>query len=234
MLPLSHDEVVHLKGSLLHKMPGDEWQKFANLRALFGFQWAHPGTHILFMGGEIGQTTEWSHDLGVPWHLLEHKFHSGVQQWVADLNAVYTSRPALWRHAFSPEGFEWVSGDDSENSVMTFLRKGDPQEPSLLVVCHFGANAIESYRVGLPYGGEWVEILNSDDTKYGGSGQVNAPLNAEAEASHGREYSITFKLAPLSVQIFEGIKPPNPKAATAKKVSAVKEKPAKPVKKLKA
>lgn len=231
MLPLSHDEVVHMKASLLYKMPGDEWQKFANLRALYGFQWAHPGTHILFMGGEIGQTTEWSHDLGVPWQLLEHKFHSGVQQWVADLNAVYTSRPALWRHAFTPEGFEWVSGDDSENSVMTFLRKGDATEPSLLVVCHFGANTIDGYRVGLPYGDEWVEILNSDDAKYGGSGQVNGTLKAERTASHGRDFSIAFKLAPLSVQIFEGLKPPKPKAATSKKVTPVKEKATKPAKK---
>ncbi len=126
MLPLSHDEVVHLKSSLLYKMPGDEWQKFANLRALFGFQWMHPGTHILFMGGEIGQTTEWSHDLGVPWQLLQYDFHRGMQNWVKALNQLYVSRPALWRNAFTPEGYEWISGDDTENSVLASCEKAMP------------------------------------------------------------------------------------------------------------
>jgi 1,4-alpha-glucan branching enzyme len=209
MLPLSHDEVVHLKSSLLYKMPGDEWQKFANLRALFGFQWMHPGTHILFMGGEIGQTTEWSHDLGVPWHLLQYEFHSGMQTWVKALNRLYVSRPALWRNAFSPEGYEWISGDDNENSVLVFLRKGDETDPVLLVVCHFNLNPMPLYSVGVPYPGKWTEVLNSDDKDYGGSGWTNGVLTAKKEPSHGKDHSITFKLAPLCVMVFEG-EPPVP------------------------
>ncbi len=211
MLPLSHDEVVHLKSSLLNKMPGDEWQKFANLRALFGFQWMHPGTHILFMGGEIGQTTEWSHDLGVPWNLLAFDVHRGIQKWVQALNNFYTSRPALWKNAFSPEGYEWISGDDTENSVLVFLRKGDPTEPVLLVVCHFNLNPMQQYAVGVPYSGTWTAVLNSDDTSFGGSGTVNGVVKAEKIASHGKEYSIRFMLPPLCVLVFEGEKPPKKK-----------------------
>ena len=211
MLPLSHDEVVHLKSSLLYKMPGDEWQKFANLRALFGFQWMHPGTHILFMGGEIGQTTEWSHDLGVPWQLLQYDFHIGVQNWVKALNQLYVSRPALWRNAFSPEGYEWISGDDTENSVLAFLRKGDENDPVILVICHFNLNLMPLYSVGVPYAGKWTEVLNSDDTAFGGSGTLNGVLTAKKTASHGKDYSITFKLPPLSVMMFEGEKPPKKK-----------------------
>ena len=117
MLPLSHDEVVHMKASLLYKMPGDEWEKFANLRALYGHQWTHPGSQLLFMGGEFGQTTEWSHDRGVTWELLEHAVHKGCQEWVKALNQLYTAHPALWWHAFEPEGYVWIGGDDLENCV---------------------------------------------------------------------------------------------------------------------
>jgi 1,4-alpha-glucan branching enzyme len=124
MLPLSHDEVVHMKASLINKMPGDEWQKFANLRALFGFQWMHPGHQLLFMGGELGQTSEWSHDRGVVWELLQFAYHKGVQQWVRDLNQVYQREPALWRQAFHPDTYQWISGDDTQNCVLAFLRKG--------------------------------------------------------------------------------------------------------------
>jgi 1,4-alpha-glucan branching enzyme len=213
MLPLSHDEVVHMKASLLYKMPGDEWQKFANLRALFGHQWMHPGSQILFMGGEIGQSTEWSHDLGVPWQLLQYELHKGVQNWVKALNHVYSSRPALWRNAFHPDGYEWISGDDVGNSVLAFLRKGDEKDPVLLVVCHFNTNVMAEYSVGVPYGGVWKEILNSDDAQFGGSGVVNGDLQAQAVASHGREHSITFKLPPLCVMVFEGGPPPKKSAA---------------------
>ncbi|MEO6759812.1 MAG: 1,4-alpha-glucan branching protein GlgB, partial [Saprospiraceae bacterium] len=153
MLPLSHDEVVHMKSSLLYKMPGDDWQKFANLRALLGFQWMHPGSHLLFMGGEIGQTSEWSHDTGVTWNLLEHASHQGIQKWVRALNEFYVSHAATWRKGFSSEGFDWVSGDDTANSVVAYLRRGDPTDPVLLVVCHFNANTIDEYRLGVPYGG---------------------------------------------------------------------------------
>ena len=204
MLPLSHDEVVHMKASLLYKMPGNEWQKFANLRALYGHQWTHPGTQILFMGGEIGQTTEWSHDRGVVWELLQYDYHKGVQAWVRALNHLYASHPAMYWNAFSPDGFEWISGADTENCVLVYLRKGRPTDKVLLVVCHFGADAIEGYSVGVPYGGVWSEVLNSDDKQFGGSGVVNADLKAEKKETHGKEHSITFRLAPLAVQIFEG------------------------------
>jgi 1,4-alpha-glucan branching enzyme len=213
MLPLSHDEVVHLKSSLVYKMPGDEWQKFANLRALFALQWFHPGSQLLFMGGEIGQTTEWSHDRGVTWELLKFPVHRHCQDWVRALNHFYNSHPALWRYAFEPRGFEWVSGDDTGNSVLTFLRIGDPGEKVLLIVCHFNLGALESYTVGVPYGGNWNEVLNSDDERFGGSGVTNTPRPADKETSHGRPFSITFRLAPLAVQVFEGEKVPRPKAA---------------------
>ncbi len=204
MLPLSHDEVVHMKASLLYKMPGDEWQKFANLRALFGHQWMHPGSQILFMGGEIGQTSEWSHDLGVAWHLLEYEYHKGVQAWVTALNELYTSRKALWFNAFTPAGYEWISGDDTENCVLAFLRKGEQGDKVLLVVCHFNTNSLAEYTVGVPYGGTWTEVLNSDDKRFGGSGIVNGALKAKKEPSHGHEQSIMFKLPPLCVMVFEG------------------------------
>ncbi len=220
MLPLSHDEVVHLKSSLLFKMPGDEWQKHANLRALFGHQWTHPGTHLLFMGGEIAQTTEWSHDRGVTWELLQYELHKGCQEWVRDLNKMYVHYPALWRNAFSPEGYEWISGDDTENSVVSFLRKGNETDKVLLVVCHFQANAMEQYSVGVPSSGTWKEVLNSDDKKYGGSGMVNGDLKAVKKASHGQDYSVSFKLAPLAVMIFEG-NPGKPKVAEKTKVKAI-------------
>jgi 1,4-alpha-glucan branching enzyme len=215
MLPLSHDEVVHMKGSLVHKMPGDEWQKFANLRALLGHQWMHPGHQLLFMGGEIGQTTEWSHDLGVPWQLLQYDYHKGVQNWVKTLNSVYASRPACWQHAFSPEGFEWISGDDIGNSVIVYLRKGGPDDPTLLVVCHFNVNTIDTYTIGVPYPGKWTEILNSDDKQFGGSGVTNGILTSTKEKTHGREDSVTIQLAPLSMMVFEGEKPPK-EASSAK------------------
>jgi 1,4-alpha-glucan branching enzyme len=219
MLPLSHDEVVHMKASLLYKMPGDEAQKFANLRCLFGHQWMHPGTQILFMGGEIGQTTEWSHDLGVPWQLLEYNYHQGIQRWVKALNELYSSRPALWRNAFHPDGYQWISGGDTENSVLVFVRRGNEEDPMLLVVCHFNVNYMPVYSVGVPHSGVWREVLNSDDVSFGGSGILNGDLKAENKPEHGCDYSITFKLPPLSVLVFEGEKP-------AKKGKASKEKPA--------
>lgn len=226
MLPLSHDEVVHLKSSLIYKMPGDEWQKFANLRALFGLQWAHPGHQLLFMGGEIAQITEWSHDRGVTWELLEYGYHKGVQNWVKQLNQLYKSTPAFWKHAFTPEGFEWISGDDVQNSVVAFLRKGDEQDKVILVICHFNSNLMESYTVGVPFGGMWTEALNSDATEFGGGGNVNAPMKAIENASHGHPQSITFKLAPLAVQIFISETPPKPKKETKTKEIAVEGAPA--------
>ncbi|HNG89666.1 MAG TPA: 1,4-alpha-glucan branching protein GlgB, partial [Saprospiraceae bacterium] len=215
MLPLSHDEVVHMKASLLYKMPGDEWQKFANLRALFGHQWTHPGSQLLFMGGEIGQSSEWSHDLGVAWHLLKFELHQGIQAWVTDLNHLYTSRKALYHHAFHPAGYEWISGDDTQNSVLAYLRRGEASDKVLLVICHFNTHVVEPYTVGVPYGGKWKEVLNSDDKRYGGSGVLNGDLKAEKKTSHGREHSLTFKVPPLSVMVFEGESAPKAKTAPA-------------------
>lgn len=207
MLPLSHDEVVHMKASLLYKMPGDEFQKFANLRALFGHQWTHPGTHLLFMGGEIGQSTEWSHDLGVPWELLQYDFHKGVQEWVKALNSLYASRPALWRKGFHPDGYEWIAGDDTENSVLAYLRKGDAKDSVLLVVCHFNLNYLPHYKVGVPFGGVWKEVLSSDAKIFGGNGVLNGDIKAEKKPEHGKEYALSFKLPPLSILVFEGEMP---------------------------
>lgn len=221
MLPLSHDEVVHLKSSLLYKMPGDEWQKFANLRALFAFQWTHPGTHILFMGGEFGQTTEWSHDRGVTWELLQYAFHKGCQDYVKALNEIYTSRPALWRNAFTTEGYQWVSGDDTENCVLAYLRKGDETDNMILVICHFNTNKLDSYMVGVPVEGDWTEVLSSDDKRFGGSGTVNGVVKTEKKPSHGFEQSITFKLPPLAVTIFESPKI-SPKSEVKSPKAAVK------------
>lgn len=220
MLPLSHDEVVHLKSSLIYKMPGDEWQKFANLRTLFGLQWAHPGHQLLFMGGEIGQTTEWSHDRGVTWELLKYPFHLGVQQWVKDLNLCYTNYAAFWRNAFSPDGFEWISGDDVQNGVVAFLRKGAPEDKMLLIVCHFNANLMENYMLGVPIEGIWTEILNSDLEKYGGSGNVNQPVSSQNIPTHGRDHAISILLAPLAVQVFVSPEPlPTKKMQKTKSVS---------------
>ncbi len=216
MLPLSHDEVVHMKASMLYKMPGDEWQKFANLRALYGFQWMHPGTHLLFMGGEFGQTTEWSHDRGLVWELLQYDYHNKCRLWVKALNELYASRPALWHHGFSTEGFAWISGDDTENCVVTFLRKGRPEDPVLLVVAHFFTNTLEDYTLGVPYPGAWREVLNSDDPAFGGSGVLNGSLKADKKPSHGHEQSISIKLAPLAVQVFEGVDVPKVKKAATK------------------
>lgn len=226
MLPLSHDEVVHMKASLLYKMPGNEWQKFANLRALFGHQWTHPGTQILFMGGEIGQSTEWSHDRGVTWELLRYDYHKGVQEWVKALNQLYTAHPAFWWHAFSPEGYAWIGGDDTENCVLAFLRQGRPSDKVLLVVCHFNAIVLEEYTLGVPYGGVWRELLNSDDPRFGGSGVTNTELKAVKKESHGQAHAITFRLAPLAVQIFEGQNLPKKKMEKEKtgKVKPGKEK----------
>lgn len=209
MLPLSHDEVVHGKASLLYKMPGSEREKFANLRVLFGLQWMHPGTCLLFMGGELGQSSEWSHDRGVVWDLLQYPVHRGLQSWVRALNALYTSRPALFWHQFSPDGFEWVAGDDTANCVMAFIRKGRDVDPMLLVVCHFGPGALKHYTLGVPYGGQWQEVLTSDATDFGGDGCSNGILEATANPHHGKSHALTLPhIPPLSVLVLEGVQRP--------------------------
>ncbi|PRQ03440.1 1,4-alpha-glucan branching enzyme GlgB [Enhygromyxa salina] len=208
VLPLSHDEVVHGKGSLLGKMPGDRWQQFANLRAYFGFMWAHPGKKLLFMGGELGQRREWNHDRGLDWDLLESDSegaeHRGVQLLIRDLNRLYCSRPALHELDCAAEGFEWVVSDDYDQSVLVFLRK-DSAGASVLVACNFTPVPRHDYRVGVPGSSAWIERLNSDDSRYGGSGIGNGPgeLVSEAIPTHGHARSIVLTLPPLATIILE-------------------------------
>jgi len=202
MLPLSHDEVVHGKGSLLGRMPGDEWQKFANLRLLFSYMFMHPGTKLLFMGCEFGQSAEWNHDSSLDWHLLQYNVHAGVQTLVRDLNAFYKSQPALYVHQFEQKGFEWIDYSDNNSSVIAFQRNGDTKEEMLIVVCNFTPEARHHYRVGVPYRGTWIEIFNSDDQKYAGSGLLNiGSLMTSPVKFHRRDYSISLTLPPLGVSV---------------------------------
>ncbi|MDX5436091.1 MAG: 1,4-alpha-glucan branching protein GlgB, partial [Pontibacter sp.] len=204
MLPLSHDEVVHGKGALARKMPGDEWQAFANLRALYAYMYAHPGAKLLFMGCEFGQTSEWNHDIGLDWHLLQYGYHQGIQESLRDLNAIYKAEPALYARAFEPEGFEWVDFQDAHNSVLSFIRKGTTPSEELLVVCNLTPVLHEHYKLGVPHLGEYVQVFNSDDGRYGGSNVHNtAPVQAVPETYHGRENSIVLKLPPLAVVYFK-------------------------------
>jgi 1,4-alpha-glucan branching enzyme len=198
VLPLSHDEVVHGKGSLYGRMPGDEWQKFANLRAYFGFMWGHPGKKLLFMGGEFGQPREWNHDTSLDWHLLDAPRHRGVQRLIRDLNVFLAAEPGLHARDDSPDGFRWVIGDDRAQSVFAFLRLAEGAAP-VLVVSNFTPVPRESYRVGVPHGGLWRECINSDASDYGGSGMGNAgAVQAEMVAAHGQPYSLPLTLPPLS------------------------------------
>jgi len=204
VLPLSHDEVVHGKGSLLGKMPGDRWRRFANLRAYFGFMWAHPGKKLLFMGGEFGQEREWSHDRSLDWHLLDDPDHRGLQALVRDLNALYRALPALHRFDAEPRGFQWVEANDTEQSALAFLRLGAETEPEALVVCNFTPVPRHGYRVGVPCGGWWRERLNTDAAAYGGSNMGNGGgVAAEETPWHGRPCSLSLTLPPLATLIFE-------------------------------
>ncbi|MCG2459581.1 1,4-alpha-glucan branching protein GlgB [Flavobacteriaceae bacterium F89] len=203
MLPFSHDEVVYGKQSLLYRMPGDEWQRFANLRLLFGYMFTHPGTNLIFMGGEFGQSSEWNFQNGLDWYLLQYDFHTGVQQLVKDLNKVYKDNPALYEKQFSPEGFQWIDYGDHENSVITFIRKGHDAKNDLIVVCNFTPALRENYRIGMPKPGKLKEILNSDDKKYGGSGSSNKVIKTSKIPCHGYEKSIEITLPPLSTIIIK-------------------------------
>jgi 1,4-alpha-glucan branching enzyme len=200
MLPLSHDEVVHGKGSLLNKMPGDDWHKAANVRLLFGYMYAHPGKKLLFMGDEFGQWQEWGHEGQLHWEQCPHMPHAGIRDWVRDLNAIYRQRSSLHAQDFTEAGFEWIDAHDSENSVIAFLRKGGGVEPPVLVVCNFTPVARENYRVGVPTGGAWQELLNSDSETYGGSGVGNfGRVEATPVPKHGHFHSIVLSLPPLGV-----------------------------------
>ena len=204
VLPLSHDEVVHGKGSLINKLPGDAWQQFANLRALFGLMWGHPGKKLLFMGGEFGQRREWTHDGELEWWATGDAKHAGLQRFVRDLNRLYREVPALHQVDFSAEGFEWISADDSEHSVIAFLRKpraGEGGAPAL-VVCNLTPLPRVNYVLGVPQGGVWAERLNSDATVYGGAGWGNlGDVTAAPLPAHGRPCSLTLTLPPLSTLI---------------------------------
>jgi len=202
VLPLSHDEVVYGKGSLIRKMPGDEWQKFANLRAYFGFMWTHPGKKLLFMGGEFAQWREWNHDAGLDWFLLDDPRNKGMQLLLADLNAAYRDVPALHARDTEPSGFRWVIMDDSEQSVYAYLRLGAPGDAPVLVVCNFTPIPRTGYRVGVPQDGVWSEILNSDAAPYGGSNVGNGgAVTAETVPSHDLPASLVLILPPLATII---------------------------------
>ena len=204
MLPLSHDEVVHGKGSLISRMPGDEWQRFANLRTLYGYMMTHPGSKLMFMGGEFAQTTEWNFEQGLQWWLLDYEYHKGIKRLSADLNKLYRDTPALYEQQFSPEGFQWIDHGDHKNSVVVYLRKGLKKSKNILVVCNLTPVVHESYKVGVPDSKKWQEVLNTDATQYGGSGRLNeGDLVPVKEAWHGQEQHLLLNLAPLAVMVLK-------------------------------
>jgi 1,4-alpha-glucan branching enzyme len=205
VLPLSHDEVVHLKGSLLGRMPGDLWQKCANLRLLLGYMYGQPGKKLLFMGGEFGQRGEWNHDVSLDWHLLADPAHRGLQQWVRDLNRCHTAEPAMHELDCDPAGFHWIDCNDWEQSTLLFLRRGRRPEDSLVLACNFTPVPRHAFRIGVPGAGRWDEILNSDATVYGGSGQGNmGGVGADPVEQHGFDQSISVTLPPLGMVVFRG------------------------------
>jgi len=196
LLPLSHDEVVHGKGALVNKFPGDRWQKLATLRALYGFMWAHPGKKLLFMGCEFAQNDEWSSESSLDWHLTEYQEHYGVQKLISDLNSNYTNLPALWQRDVEPEGFQWLIGDDASGNTIAFARWSETGEP-LIAITNLSPVPHESYRVPLPVGGQWREILNSDDQIYGGSGVSNSEILSVSEECRGFPNSALIRVPPL-------------------------------------
>ena len=204
ILPFSHDEVVYGKSALIGKMPGDEWQSTANLRLLYGYMYGHPGKKLLFMGGEFSQWREWNHDESLEWHVLQYPFHQGIQRWLRDLNHFYRTEPALYELDFSMEGFEWIDFCDWEHSIISFLRKGKDPRSIILVVCNLTPVPRHNYRVGVPLGDFWREVLNSDAKIYEGSGQGNfGGVEATPIPAHGRHHSLSLTLPPLSVLFFK-------------------------------
>ena len=204
VLPLSHDEVVYGKGPLIGKMPGDDWQKFANLRLLFGYMFGHPGKKLLFMGGEFAQWREWNHDESLDWHILRYPHHQGIQKWVRDLNRLYKNERALYELDCNGEGFEWIDFHDWEHSIISFIRKGKATDTAILVVCNFTPVPRGNYRIGVPRGGHWKEVLNSNAKIYGGSGYGNfGGLEASPLPMHGRDYSLSLNVPPLGALFFK-------------------------------
>ena len=204
VLPLSHDEVVHGKGSLIGKMPGDEWQRFANLRLLFGYMFAQPGKKLLFMGCEFGQVREWAHDTSLEWHVLQYPVHRGVQAWMEQLNKFYRSEPAMHVFDNDPAGIEWVDCNDNATSTISLLRKSESPQDTVLIVCNFTPVPRLGYRLGVPQGGYWREMLNSDAREYAGSGMGNlGGVHAEQIPAHGRPFSLRLTLPPLAALFFK-------------------------------
>ena len=202
MLPLSHDEVVYGKNSILGRMPGDEWQRFANLRLLYGYMFTHPGTKLLFMGGEFGQYNEWNFEESLDWNLLEFKPHQDMQNYFKSLNTIYKNTPALYEKGFSGEGFEWISYDDHENCVISYVRKGYKEEENVIVVCNLTPTVRKNYKIGVPSKGKLVEIFNSDAEEFGGSGIKNKKqTTVKKDPWNGKEYSAEIVLPPLAVTI---------------------------------
>ena len=200
MLPLSHDEVVHGKGSMIDKMPGDRWQKMANLRCLYAYMWAHPGKKLLFMGCELAQWREWSHERSLDWHLLSERDHAGVQSLVRDLNGVYRNTPALWEVDDSPDGFRWLEANDADRNIVAFARVGATDDELLVCVCNLSPVPRERYRVGLPRSGRWREALNTDADVYGGTNTGNmGVVESEAVPWHEQPNSAELTLPPLGV-----------------------------------
>ncbi|MGF7080053.1 1,4-alpha-glucan branching protein GlgB [Mucilaginibacter sp. UYCu711] len=206
MLPFSHDEVVYGKGSMLRKMPGDEWQQFANLRLVYSYMFMHPGAKLLFMGAEFGQGVEWNYQDALQWHVTEYPNHKGISETIRALNQLYKSEPALYEKAFSPEGFEWIDGGNADDSVVVFARKGHDAKNDLLVVLNMTPVSRTNFRVGVPAAGNWKEIFNSDKQEYWGAGITNkSTLTSEAVSWHGRNNSINITLSPLAASVFKRV-----------------------------
>jgi 1,4-alpha-glucan branching enzyme len=202
MLPFSHDEVVYGKKSLLYRMPGDEWQRFANLRLLFGYMFTHPGGNLLFMGGEFGQSSEWNFQQSLEWHLTQYDFHSGIQEVIKDLNKLYKTSPALYEKQFSPEGFQWIEYNDQENSVITYMRKGTDPKDDLIIACNFTPVPRDGYRVGVPKTSQLKLVFNSDNEKYSGSGMGKKTMKPSKTPWNGYDQSVVMTLPPLSVVVY--------------------------------
>ena len=203
VLPISHDEVVHGKGSLLNKMAGDEWQKFANLRAYLGFMWGYSGKKLLFMGSEFGQWQEWNYDRGLEWEAVEADNHKGLQRFVRDLNLVYSSEPALYENDFDWSGFSWINANDSDNSVLSFIRRAKNSDDFLIIICNFTPLVRENYTIGVPYGASYRELINSDLEIYWGSNVSNSEINSVPDSTPGMDNTLSLTLPPLSTLILK-------------------------------
>ncbi|WP_103068296.1 1,4-alpha-glucan branching protein GlgB [Aquimarina sediminis] len=204
MLPLSHDEVVYGKSSIIGRMPGDEWQQFANLRLLYGYMFTHPGSNLLFMGSEFGQRKEWNFQSDLDWYLLQYEYHQGIKKTVTDLNILYKTHPALYEQQFSSQGFEWISYDDHDNSVIAYVRKGKKKEDDLIIVCNLTPVPRTNYRIGLPNNGKLTQIFNSDAKKYGGSDMSNKKeITIQSKNWHNKEYSVEITIPPLAIVVFK-------------------------------